>query len=479
MVRLARENGVKVHTFYAQYLGRDVQIWNRDIDHFAPAALIELLSRKTGVPVQRIQLATLRSYEGVVFERLNEIGTTRWILPLGVYHRTRRSYGQQYCPICIAQGPEPYLRMRWRLAFLFVCTAHEVMLEDRCKNCCKPLSPHRADILAGRGSMTRATIRYCAYCLSDLAGEGTLVEQADIKAQKILEDVLRQGYFLLGKQPIYAHLFLDGLRALMHGFNHRRVQDGQFSRVFENGTPAFRRERLREAISLLDQWPAKLISECVATKRTYTNFVRDLMPTPWWLASVLKKEVFKASAKLSKQEVKAILDATERRTGAASAAAARRLSGRDVSSLVEHEGVSENEVGLLMAGIDHRITATGESDRWLLLRDKAMLLAGRRWGMSLEKLASLKITPYQNLIGSHEPLWNNAFNPVDIEIVIAWYVTKVRPFLAPDAKTDSLFVSREGKNIGPSAIHARLERAVKDACLRLGVARWKNWITRA
>lgn len=476
MIRLARANRVKVHSFYAQYFGRDIQIWNRDIDHFAPIELIELLSQKTGVSVQRIQQATLRSYEGFAFMRLNEVGTTRWLLPLGIYHRTRRSYGQQFCPICIAEGPEPYLRKHWRLAFFFQCTAHCVMLVDRCRNCGKPLSPHRTDILAGRGSMTRATIRHCAYCLSDLAGGGVLATEVGTRVQLLLDDALRQGYFLIAGQPVYTHLFLDGLRALMQGLNRSQISDEQTPRVFEYGSPAYRCERLCEAFDLLNAWPEKFISRCVATRRTYTDFVFSSQPTPWWLYSVLKMELFRSSAKLSIQEAKAIFDVTEKQTGIASAAAARRFSGRDISALVERVGVTESEVDILFAELDHRIAEVGGANRWLLLRDKVMLLAGRRWVLPLETLAQMTVTKYSNRVYSSEPFWNNVSNPDELDAVIAWYVAKVRPLLAPRATTDSLFVSARGEPIGPTAIQARLAKAVKGASLRLGVSDWKSWI---
>lgn len=179
MLRIAQANGFKAHTFYAQQLGRSREIWTRDIDHLAPDWLIALLAERTGASIEAVSATTLRAFEGIVFERINATGATRWLLPLGVYHRTRRAFGQQFCPVCLAADARPYLRQRWRLSINVVCAEHGVLLLDRCTACGKPLAPHRADILVGRGLPARASLRHCGYCRVDLAGRGVSVSLED------------------------------------------------------------------------------------------------------------------------------------------------------------------------------------------------------------------------------------------------------------------------------------------------------------
>lgn len=83
MIRLAQDNGFKVHNFYALFFGRERQIWNRDIDHHAPTWLIDGLIAHTGTSKERIIQTTLRAFEPFVFERFNDMGVTKWVLPLG------------------------------------------------------------------------------------------------------------------------------------------------------------------------------------------------------------------------------------------------------------------------------------------------------------------------------------------------------------------------------------------------------------
>ena len=144
LARVARGNSGKLHTFcHAVWPG--LQIWNRDIDAVAPALLLAELGRRTGVDASRIDQTTLRSLEGVLFEDLQVVGPTQWVRPLGVFHRTRRRGGQQWCPLCLAADQEPYYRRRWRLAIASTCPCHGLVLADTCHDCGAPAVPHRGE----------------------------------------------------------------------------------------------------------------------------------------------------------------------------------------------------------------------------------------------------------------------------------------------------------------------------------------------
>lgn len=167
LVRTARANGLKLQTFCDTVFGKEHQLWNRDIDRSAPEWLQAAMSEHTGTSQERVRQTTLDIYRGRIYHRRNTSGQLRWILPAGIYHRTRRHFGMQYCPQCLAEDEEPYFRTRWRVAALTFCPIHRICLHDRCSACDAPVIFHRREL--GRPSTTDgSSLSLCYACHFDL-----------------------------------------------------------------------------------------------------------------------------------------------------------------------------------------------------------------------------------------------------------------------------------------------------------------------
>lgn len=167
LVRLAHGHGLKVQTFSNLLFGHRRQVWNRDVDRLGPTWLIEELSSRTGTPLAVAEATCLRTLEGLLFPNFKLSGALPWVLTIGMYHRKRSAYGQQFCPLCLGADEVPYFRRAWRLAFMTVCPNHQVMLHDRCPQCGLPLSFHRAEM--GRGGLDDALeMTMCHECGMDL-----------------------------------------------------------------------------------------------------------------------------------------------------------------------------------------------------------------------------------------------------------------------------------------------------------------------
>ena len=104
LLRLSSNHAATAHELCAM-LWPKFQFWTRDIDRTAADTLLEAVSRDTGLARATLEAATLRDVvEALGFpERLQ--GSQRGILPVGIYHRIRRRFGQQYCPACLAGQP--------------------------------------------------------------------------------------------------------------------------------------------------------------------------------------------------------------------------------------------------------------------------------------------------------------------------------------------------------------------------------------
>lgn len=83
----------------------------------------------TGLVPQRVSQMLLDHYKGVAFEFPSRGRLERWGIHLWAY-----SNGSHFCPRCLAEGSGAWL-LAWKLPWSFACTAHRMLLLDRCPRC--------------------------------------------------------------------------------------------------------------------------------------------------------------------------------------------------------------------------------------------------------------------------------------------------------------------------------------------------------
>lgn len=472
MIRLARGNGFKVHNFCAQFFGRERQIWNRDIDHHAPPWLINALAARSGTQLERIAQTTLRSLEASAFERFNEVGATRWILPLGVFHRTRRGYGQQFCPLCLGEDEDPYLRRIWRLGLSTVCSRHGVLLQDRCFACGHQLMPHRSDMALRSGFPEKTNMLRCYKCRAKISGPAEVMPSHDTQMQSHIETVLRDGFAVLASgQAVYSHLYFDGLRMIMRA----QPTPPRSGAIFELAPIRYRLELLRMARQLTADWPDVFLAHCSRLPHAYTTVSRGEV-VPYWLDSVLRRNLFFRRAPLSKEEANAIAT-TARRVDATAPIreVCRRLSGRDVAHLlVRHSAVGDTVVDMLIASMDREIAAARRSRGCVLLRDKVMFIAARCLRLRAPELLALRVEEIEEHSGSSFTFERRIETRADVHAMLWWYIQHVRPQFAP-TDVENLFIACDGSRLGRTSLSMRFVRALKAAQLQEEIFNWTRW----
>ena len=220
ITRLARDNGLKLQTFCEHVFGKSYQLWNRDIDRAPPDWLLDILSLRTGTPRRTIDKTTLLTYEGRLYRHRHAAGQLRWILPVGIYHRTRRRFGVQFCPRCLSADSEPYFRKHWRVAALTVCLAHRELLHDRCPVCGASIAFHRHEL--GRPSVTDAgALCLCHTCKFDL--RDTCLQPYTPYETSIGETVDHIGAFVASSDGIFDLGRMDVLHQLCKVMVSRRM----------------------------------------------------------------------------------------------------------------------------------------------------------------------------------------------------------------------------------------------------------------
>lgn len=336
LMRLAAAHALKLHTFCALAWTRRKQIWNRDIDKCADESILNMLVERTGTRPEVVARTTLAAYEGYLYERHNPFGNTRWIMPVGVYHRTRRRHGLQFCPRCLAEDDDPYYRRAWRLAFVTFCERHGTTLFDRCPRCYAPVNFHRNE-LGHRAKWVADSVTLCHACGYDLretpvAQPTGLADCRILEFQRGLADATKSGWVEInGQGPVYSHLYFTVLHQLMKvcatGKRADRLREAVRRELQIQAPPALtkscrdierldvvgRRALLDMARHLLDDWPGRFVRLCEAHSVWSSALLRELTPAPFWYWRVVHDRLYRVCYTPSDQEIRAAIAHLRRR----------------------------------------------------------------------------------------------------------------------------------------------------------------------
>jgi hypothetical protein len=187
LVRISHRFALRPYSF-GLIMWRGVAIWNRDIDGLSNPIIWQRLAEANRVSSAAAHGTTISSLAGRVFDQHVPNGKTKHLLRLGVFHRSRRRYGQQFCPHCLASDPDPYYRLKWRLAFTVACTTHRRAMLDRCQSCGHPVEFHRGDPL-------KTSIVQCHACKGRLDRQRSpAVSPVVLDLQAHLESAISKGH---------------------------------------------------------------------------------------------------------------------------------------------------------------------------------------------------------------------------------------------------------------------------------------------
>ena len=266
----------------------------RDIDRFACSTLIDALSTNTGVPQATLETMHFGHWHGRLYNVDHGRGVLQWFLPLQP-NESRRLYGQQFCPHCLADDKRPYLRLDWRLSFVSACPRHRTVLIDRCPNCRAPLR--------AMGLPLGGALHICGTCGTNLTqGKNEREDRASrplLNAQKALLDLAGKESAHLGDYGIVDTMTIfDVLRRLLQVLASRstalplRVQVLRNVRLDLSPTSV---PRLREfhlfnprarsvlvclAWWLLQDWPARFVDSCKAAGITTRDLIKLKQTSP-------------------------------------------------------------------------------------------------------------------------------------------------------------------------------------------------------
>jgi hypothetical protein len=284
-----------------------------------------------------VRATTLAGYENVVHAKHNILGPTSWILPVGIYHRTHRQFGLQYCPLCLAEDKVPYYRRKWRLAFLTSCEKHHVLLQDCCPHCRSPINFHRNDTGTFHKYMAES-LTLCHACSVDLRiSEARFRIPASPHESAFVTKLLLaidKGFVQLNESmTTYAQLYFAGLRQIMKIVAMRDARIDMLRRTISRqfGVALYspptlglhkdvqemgledRRRLLGIACCILEEWPHRFIELSEKHSVWSSLWLRHLdppvrphsLPAPFWFWSVVHDHLYRAKYCPSDEEIKA------------------------------------------------------------------------------------------------------------------------------------------------------------------------------
>jgi hypothetical protein len=288
------------------------------MDRQAPLWLLQTLPQKTGIPIKAVSRLSLTVYADRLFERRLLSGKQQWLLPLHIYHRIRRGFGTQFCPLCLREDRVPYFRKIWRLALHTFCSKHNAMLHDRCPSCQIAVAFHRQNPMPTSTAEFKS-LAICTTCGFDLATSTNMPVSiwdeeihryrvhafAKIEGSRCGKD--KWGFSLF---PVLHHLckILAGMgRARKnHLFEYVQQQTSApatlltlETRALENRPSAERHALLNAAHWLLTRWPQRLHRAWENGAVNYSQLLRDGHNLPKWY----REGVFAFGGRLHKNNV--------------------------------------------------------------------------------------------------------------------------------------------------------------------------------
>ena len=496
IIRLAHAHSLHVERFRVEIFGSDIMIWNRDIDKYAVFTVYNRLSEVTGTDYCEVIKASLSSYQGIIFENIGVNNASRWLIPLGIYHRVRRRNGLMYCPKCLSDDRQPYFRKDWRLSFITVCRAHRINLRDSCPYCQSSIIPHRVD-MGSRGILTNETFIYtCWHCGYDL--RNTLAsKEADkklIEFQAWLEKTMSLGYVDFNANPsMHSIVFFNGFRELITGIRSKECINRLTSTLNDLG---FDITHSAEAFELLDldsrrsvlkllswifkRWPENFRSLIKLGRLRYSDLKGDAVIRSYWYENIIRENDRNKSLKISNQEVQSIIKHVERADGLFSVKRSREITGRDISRKVTIQNkVTYSVFEDFMTGLDQAISIEhSEITRDELIRDKIMFACAWHLNLSLNELSALTEDVLNNDTVKDDLLsfYVAVNDKSQLMLWVSWYIKNIRNKYYENYEDNNIFISfRLLKPLKRSSISYRFNAMVKKSNLERKIKNYNYW----
>jgi hypothetical protein len=257
--------------------------WRPNFDASVSDDILHIIEQKSTLSFETIYQMSLKSYESYLQESIIPDGLNTFIV------------SQRFCPVCLREDQFPYYRRSWKVLFTTVCFKHHCYLYDRCPQC---------GSLLKLANMYRNTLSFvfCHKCGFDLrmARKLTVPKTLDLafKRMQRIRSILKRGYLVLNKIPIYSFLFFEvfvQLAKLMLAYKKNdsighqpKIKNFAKRTRFTKTQPVIRELSIPQQVIIL----SAIIELFNHYPRNFDRFVKANILTHWLLTKELKKIAF-------------------------------------------------------------------------------------------------------------------------------------------------------------------------------------------
>ncbi|QZA77470.1 TniQ family protein [Deefgea tanakiae] len=479
-LRLAHANSLKAQTLADRIFGRYSVFWARDQDKFASPIVIQKLADLAGKAPEDIHALTLAAYEGTLYPEHNAHGHTRWILPLGIYHRTWKRFGLQFCPLCLAEDAEPYFRRAWRLAFSTVCDRHGILMHDCCHRCGAPVAFFRNDV-GYRARHQFKSSACCSICGTDLsrapAYDPPGTDGQTLAQLRSLALACSTGWWFVGSENLaYSHLYFDVLHRLAvllasaRGAKLLKAVEDQIGitplhkyetqrKVFELRSIEERHWLVLMALWLLQDWPDRFVRTCESARMWKSWLLADT-PPPWWFERVVKEQLDHSQYCPNAEEIQCAAGYLKQSGRLVKQNSLREIMGYRNAKMIQPYAVKPNwhwpctdaEYDWLLMCAEEQIRRLqpGSFQYQLMERDRVIvaLMKATRWhGSYIVHLKCIDMAMVLEILRDSP----------DVRGALVDYVEKTRTAMLGDNHSESLFVGGGRHGFGIDALAYRIK----------------------
>lgn len=256
----------------------DRHIFHRDIDLVGiNENFIKQLVSKTYYKKEDFLGMTLKSYEGYLFINLNKSNRNLFVLQPRFRKGRAIKKAIRFCPLCLKESKEQYLKKQWRLSFSTICLKHKCFLYDNCPECGEVFSPNKR-----KYDINEYHCYKCGFSFSNSPVKYVSKLSSGFKNIQKINEILESGVFIFEGKPILSIFFFPILKQalrFLYFYNFRTIEllkEESYLLNIQLPKDKNKKKRFLEDLSIKEHYVLFTVAiEILRNKDSFEKYIKD------------------------------------------------------------------------------------------------------------------------------------------------------------------------------------------------------------